>query len=445
MSGESWGDLFVVVIAIGVMTLAAAVETFSAVINKNKNRQRQSSEVSEGRRRSVQLQIDPPRLLSGALLTIEIAAVSVAASLLTSVVAREAGRGGLPVAVVTVTVLFLVLGQGLPRAIGRRRPERAVAALIAVGTALSVVTGPIGHAIDRVSRGFAWSMRGEPDESIPIGTEDELRAVNLRDNDDEVIESEEQEMIDGVMHLEEIRVRDIMVPRVDITAVPRSIAPRALIETITANGHSRIPVFAGSIDNIVGILYAKDLLPFVMSNNEVLPLISLLREPYVVPESKRIDDLLTELRQAKIHIAIVADEYGGTAGLVTIEDILEEIVGEIQDEYDTEAPLFELVGPDELIADGRLALEDVEDTLRVTFEKEDYGTLGGFVQRHLSRVPEEGDAFEAAGLRVEILEVERHRVRKCRVSKVSLMSEGVSGEPEAEVAAQTETPSPRTG
>lgn len=440
MSGESWGEVLLALLAFGVMTLAASVETFSAVIHRN--RQRQATDAIESRRRSVQMQIDPPRLLSGALLTIQVASAALAASVLTSVVGREVGGGGSPVAVFGVTVAFLVLGQALPRAIGRRRPQGTVAALVALGSALGVVTGPLGLAIERISRGFAWMMRGESDDSIPIGTEDELRAVGLRDSDDEVIESEEQEMIDGVMHLEEVRVRDIMVPRVDITAVPRSIAPRALIETITKNGHSRIPVFAGSIDNIVGILYAKDLLPFVMSNNEVLPLISLLREPYVVPESKRIDDLLTELRQAKIHIAIVADEYGGTAGLVTIEDILEEIVGEIQDEYDTEAPLFELVGPDELIADGRLALEDVEDTMRVTFEKEDYGTLGGFVQRHLSRVPEEGDAFEAAGLRVEILEVERHRVRKCRVSKVSLVPDGTAAEADAEVGTTVDpTPS----
>ena len=442
MTGESWGEILFALLAFGIMTLAAAVESFSAVIHRN--RQRQSTDPVESRRRSVQLQIDPPRLLSGALFTIQVGAAALAASLLTSILGREAGGGGGAIAVVVVTLAFLILGQALPRAIGRRRPKRAVAALVTLGTALGVLTGPIGQAIDRVSQGFAWMMRGEPDDSIPVGTEDELRAVGLRDSDDEMIESEEQEMIDGVMHLEEVRVRDIMVPRVDITAVPRSIVPRALIETITANGHSRIPVFAGSIDNIVGILYAKDLLPFVMSNNEALPLISLLREPYVVPESKRIDDLLTELRQAKIHIAIVADEYGGTAGLVTIEDILEEIVGEIQDEYDTEAPLFELVGPDELIADGRLALEDVEDTLRVTFEKEDYGTLGGFVQRHLSRVPEEGDTFEAAGLRVEILEVERHRVRKCRVSKVSTsvptLMDAEIGDAGEQVAADPATP-----
>jgi len=426
MDGESWGEIWLALMAFGVMTLAAAVDTLSAVISRN--RLRQSAEANEGRRRSVQVLLDPRRLLSGALLTVQVVAVALAASLLTTAVSRERGGDDHLIAVVLVTTVFLVLGQSLPRAMGRNRPTQTVSLLLAIGAGLSVVTSPIAWVIDRVSRGFDWLMPGQPDDTIPAGTEDELRAVTLGDGDDGMIEAEEREMIDGVLHLEEVRVRDIMVPRVDITAVPRSIAPRALIETITKNGHSRIPVFAGSIDHIVGILYAKDLLPFVMSNNEALPLISLLREPYVVPESKRIDDLLNELRQAKIHIAIVADEYGGTAGLVTIEDILEEIVGEIQDEYDTEAPLFEVVGPDELIADGKLALEDVEDTMRVSFEKEDFGTLGGFAQRHLGHVPEEGETFEAGGLRVEILEIERHRVRKCRVLKLPELTADGSAE-----------------
>jgi Mg2+/Co2+ transporter CorC len=166
------------------------------------------------------------------------------------------------------------------------------------------------------------------------------------------------------------------------------------------------------------VLYAKDLLPFVIGPTEALPLVSLLRPTYVVPESKRVDDLLEELRSARIHLAIVADEYGGTAGIVTFEDILEEIVGEIQDEYDKEVPLFEIVSEDEVLADGRLAVEDIEHTLDVEFEEDDYGTMGGFVQKHLGRVPQEGDTLTAEGVSIEVLEVERHRVRKMRVRRV---------------------------
>lgn len=421
MSAESWGEILLSLLALGVMTLAAAVETLSGLISRK--RLRQGAEDDERRRRSLQALLDPRQSLSGSLLTVQMIAVALIGSLLTTTIEREVGAADHLVAVIIASVAFLILGQALPRAIARNRPEETARLLLKVGGVLSTLSRPLAWAIDGISRVFDRLLPGGPEEATSDEIDEEMRTVTLGEGDDGVIEAGERQMIDGVLHLEEVRVRDIMVPRVDITAVPRSVAPRELIETIIGAGHSRIPVYDDSIDQIVGILYAKDLLPFVMSNNEVLPLVSLLRRPYVVPESKRIDDLLAELRQAKIHIAVVADEYGGTAGLVTIEDILEEIVGEIQDEYDSEAPLFELAGHEDLIADGRLALEDVEDTLRVRFEKDDYGTLGGFVQRHMGRVPEEGDVLEAEGVRVEILEVERHRVRKLRVVKSAAVDE----------------------
>lgn len=415
MSTESWAEVLISLFALGIMTLAASVDALSALISRN--RLRQSAEEDERHRRSLQALLDPRRSLSSAMLTIQMVSVALIGSLLTATIRREFSSADHAFAVGITAVAFVVLGQALPRAVARNRPEQTAALLLSVGGALSTLSRPLAWLVEAISRVFDRMLPGGPDEVPAEAMDDDARTVTIAEGDDGVIEAREQEMIDGVLHLERVSVRDIMVPRVDITAVPRSVAPRELIDTIISAGHSRIPVYGDSIDQIVGILYAKDLLPFVMSNNEVLPLVSLLRRPYVVPESKRIDDLLRELRQTKIHIAVVADEYGGTAGLVTIEDILEEIVGEIQDEYDTETPLFELSGPEELIADGRLALEDVEDALRVRFEKDDYGTLGGFVQRHLGRVPEEADAFEAEGVRVEILEVERHRVRKLRVSK----------------------------
>lgn len=430
MSGESWGEILLSLLALGVMTLAAAVETLSGLISRN--RLRQGAEDDERRRRSLQALLDPRQSLSGSLLTVQMIAVALIGSLLTTTIEREVEAADHLLAVIVASLAFLVLGQALPRAIARNRPEETASMLLKIGGLLSTLSRPLAGAIEVVSRLFDRMLPGGPEEATSDDLDEETRTVTLGEGDDGVIEAGERQMIDGVLHLEEMRVRDIMVPRVDITAVSRSVPPKELIETIIANGHSRIPVFDDSIDHIVGILYAKDLLPFVMSNNEALPLVSLLRRPYVVPESKRIDDLLAELRQAKIHIAVVADEYGGTAGLVTIEDILEEIVGEIQDEYDSETPLFELAGHEDLIADGRLALEDVEDTLRVRFEKDDYGTLGGFVQRHMGRVPEEGDAFEAEGVRVEILEVERHRVRKLRVVKAPTVDEITGEEPLAQ-------------
>jgi CBS domain containing-hemolysin-like protein len=181
-----------------------------------------------------------------------------------------------------------------------------------------------------------------------------------------------------------------------------------------------LPVYRESIDQIVGVLYAKDLLPFVIGSTRTLPLKKLLRPVYVVPESKRIDDLLAELRRNRVHIAIVADEYGGTAGLVTIEDIIEEIVGEIHDEYDEETVLLERISDREIIADGRLPIDEVEEALGLALTGDDdaYGTAAGFVHWHLDRLPHPGDRFDAQGLRAEVLDMEGHRLRRLRLTRL---------------------------
>ena len=214
-------------------------------------------------------------------------------------------------------------------------------------------------AADLLTRLFG----GEHPETVPAGSEDELLIITRDDHDDGVIEPEERKMIDNVLRLEETTARDIMVPRVDIVAVDEDASSQEIVDAITEKGHSRLPVFRESIDEIVGILYAKDLFPFVIGSTRTLPIKQLLRPAYVVPESKRLDDLLAELRRNRVHIAVVADEYGGTAGLVTIEDILEEIVGEIHDEYDEETTLLEHVSDGEIIVDGRLPIEEVEEAL----------------------------------------------------------------------------------
>ena len=363
--------------------------------------------------------LDPKRSLVAALVLVESVALATAASLLTTVAGRELGTAEHVVAIAVVAAVFLLFGQALPRALAATRPERAAVVLIGLARFLAFLVRPLTAIVDALATLIAHVLPGPGEPPPPVGTEDELRGLTLEGPDDGVIEAEEREMIDNVLHLEETTARDIMVPRVDVVAVEESTPPREIVATITGAGHSRLPVYRESIDQIVGVLYAKDLLPFVIGTTEELPLAQLVRPAYVVPESKRVDDLLTELRRNRVHIAIVADEYGGTAGLVTIEDILEEIVGEIQDEYDVEVPLVERVAEGELIADGRLPLEDVAEALGLAFAEDDYGTVAGFVHHHLGRLPEEGERLEAEGLRVEVLEVEGRRVRRLRLTRLA--------------------------
>jgi putative hemolysin len=187
---------------------------------------------------------------------------------------------------------------------------------------------------------------------------------------------------------------------------------------VLREGHSRIPVYDESIDRIVGILYDKDLLRYIRENEVNVSLRDVAREAIFVPESKRADDLLREFQRKKVHMAIVVDEYGGTAGLVTIEDLLEEIVGEIQDEYDTEEPLFIVVNENEMIVDAMMRIEEVNEEMGIELP-EDNGieTLGGFIFERLGELPEVGDVVELDHLRLEVVEIEGKRIKKVRVTR----------------------------
>jgi len=374
-------------------------------------------ETSSPNARTVQSLTDPRRALSSSMLIVQVIAVVVATTQMTHLLDDESGRNLSWWSALIVIVLYLVFGVALARALAAKDLERFLDGVIRIASIATFVLKPVNALVERIAIALMPILPGGVSEAENEGLEEDLRPHRYS-SDDEVIGEDEREMIDGILSLEEMTARDIMVPRLDIVAVDRSVSPSELIQIITKAGHSRIPVYQESMDRVLGVLYAKDLLPFVIGTSRI-PLLDLIRPAFVVPESKRLDELFTELKRNRIHIAIVADEYGGTAGLVTIEDILEEIVGEIQDEYDDEEALFEQTEPDVLLADGRLPIEDVEDALHLEFEDDDdFGTLGGFVHKHLGRLPIGGDVFEAEGVRVEILGVERHRVRKLRITKL---------------------------
>jgi putative hemolysin len=414
---DNWPLIAIAAVALLLMAAAATVEASVGLISRHRFRQAANG---PGRERSVQALLDPRRSFVSALQLFQAIAIALAASLITFVVLLGGGQGAVIVAVVVVALLFLFFGQAMPRALARTRPVTAASVLLSLAQVLTTLVRPLTTVADGAANLLTRLFGGERPDAVPAGSEDELYRLTHDPDDDGVIEPEEREMIDNVLQLEETTARDIMVPRVDIVAVEEGSPAREIVDAMTASGHSRVPVYRDSVDHIVGILYAKDLLPFVIGATRTLPVASLLRPVYVVPESKRIDDLLAELRRNRVHIAIVADEYGGTAGLVTIEDILEEIVGEIHDEYDAETISLAQITPDEIIADGRLPIEDVEKALAITLTGDDdpYGSAAGFVHWHLDRLPQEGDVIEANGLRAEVLEMDGNRVRRLRLTKL---------------------------
>ena len=418
MSGDSWTLILIAVVALLVMAGAATVEASAGLISRQRFRQAASG---SNRERSVRSLLDPRRSLVSALQLVQAIAIALAASLITYVIVREGGWGPVVTAVVIISGLFLFLGQAVPRALARTRPSATAGALLTLCRFVATLVRPLSALSDGAADLLTRLFGGEHPDTVPAGSEDELLIITRDDHDDGVIEPEERKMIDNVLRLEETTARDIMVPRVDIVAVAEDASSQDIVDVITEKGHSRLPVYRESVDEIVGILYAKDLLPFVIGSTRTLPIKRLLRPVYVVPESKRLDDLLGELRRNRVHIAVVADEYGGTAGLVTIEDILEEIVGEIQDEYDEELTLLESISDREIIVDGRLPIEEIEGALGTTLTGDDdpYGTAAGFVHWHLDRMPREGDHFDAHGIRAEVLDVEGNRLRRLRLTRLT--------------------------
>ncbi|MBU6430685.1 MAG: hemolysin family protein, partial [Cyanobacteria bacterium REEB65] len=267
--------------------------------------------------------------------------------------------------------------------------------------------------------GKALALTGLPPS--PFVTDEEIRMLADVGEEEGTIESDEKEMIHGVLELGDTRVREIMVPRIDMECLSAEATLTEALDLIVRTGHSRIPVFRDTSDNIVGILYAKDLLPLFVSANPPRHLPSAYVRPATyIPESKRVDDLLTEMRRTKNHLVIVMDEYGGTAGLVTIEDILEEIVGEIQDEYDTEEELPIQHQPDgSIVVDGKLAIDEVNELLDVDLPTGEFDTIGGFVVGQLGRAPSTGEEVIYDGLRLVAQEVEARRLLRVHIYRTA--------------------------
>jgi len=234
-----------------------------------------------------------------------------------------------------------------------------------------------------------------------------------------LIEQGERTMIDNILELEDITVREIMVPRPDIVAVPATATIREAVDTFVREGYSRLPVYRETIDDVAGILYSKDLFPLVVAGRLTESVGAIARSAYFVPESKKTDDLLRELQQKRVHIAIVVDEYGGTAGLVTIEDLLEEIVGEIQDEFDTEEQKIILEGDGQAVVDGTVTIDDVNEALALNLEADDVDTIGGLVYEKLGRVPVVGDTVDAEQARLTVVAANGRRVSRVRVVRTT--------------------------
>src|SRR5687767_2383398 len=356
-----------------------------------------------------------------------------------------AGSIAFVIVTLVIALVSIIVGELVPKTLALNFPERLALVVARPIAFLQGLLSPIVWIVTRVSSTLVRLLGGtERPQGGYLSTE-ELKMLVETGSEQGGIEEEEKEMIHGVIELGDKQVHEVMVPRIGIRAVNVDDPIDEVLDTIVAAGHSRLPVYEESLDNIIGILYAKDLLPYLKGNGRSqgqIDIRTLVRAPVYVPESKAVDELLHDMQTAKRHIAIVVDEYGGTAGLVTMEDVVEEIVGEIQDEYDAEEPMVESIASDDELAfrlDGRVSMDDLRDLFDLSDDdepdEEAYDTVGGFVVHREGRIPLPGAETpfrDGVMLRVEAAEPRRvARVVAARARRAEEASNnGADGRPD---------------
>ena len=317
--------------------------------------------------------------------------------------------------------LLLILIEWLPRLLVSRYSDLAVRVSAVLVLASYWLFWPlITPALvlnRRMARGGLFSSGRNP-----YWLDDELHRV-LELEETRELKPDDKEMISSIIEMHDTSVREVMVPRVDMVCAEKSRPIPELLELIREMGHSRIPIYGDSVDDIVGVVYAKDLLQLSEDPEGEKDLEDLLRPPYVVPETKKAAELLKEFQQEKIHLAIVVDEHGTTAGLVTLEDLLEEIVGEIQDEYDDEDPMYEALSDGSFLVHARLNIDTLNDILDLDITPDGFETVGGLIFNELGRVPEPGETVPFRNFQIVVREVEGQRIIKAVVSRLQPQSE----------------------
>ena len=348
---------------------------------------------------------------------VNIAASAVATSLAISVI----GQHGVFLAVALMTLLIVVFGEIFPKSAAILRSDTVLVFSLPVLRLLDIVLAPFLWIMLAAVRLLGVLFKVDLKARHPFVTREEFEQMVNIGEESGALEEVERRMIHGIISFEETRVYEIMVPRTDMDAVPADCTVGEAMKVFQEHGHSRVPVFEENLDDIVGILYVKDTLPNLLAGELEAPVSSIMRNALFVPESMRVVELFNNMKGKHVHMAIVVDEYGGVAGIATLEDLLEEIVGEIQDEYDKEKPSFTTEDDGSYLVQGHVSLEDLSDLLEAPFESEDAESLGGLVLSISGDFPAPGEKIlyrspdGAGSWEIEVLEVEDHRIKLLRL------------------------------
>lgn len=405
-------QLIILIILLMLSGFFSSAETALTTVNKIRIR----SLAEEGSKRAktvLKITDDSGKMLSAILIGNNI--VNLSASSLTTTIAYKLGGSMVAAATAIITVLILLFGEITPKTMATLHAEKMSLIYAPVINIFMKIMTPAIFVINGLSMVVLFILRVDPRAKNDTMTESELRTIVDVSHEDGVIESDEKEMIYNVFDLGDAKAKDVMVPRVHVTFADVESTYEELIEIFREDKFTRLPVFEETTDNVIGTINMKDLLLF--DSKKEFHIRDILREAYFTYEYKNISELLVEMREASFNIAIVLDEYGETAGLITLEDILEEIVGEIHDEYDeNEEDFVKEVGEREYIIEGSMNLDDLNDRLDIRLESDDYDSLGGFIIQHLDRLPEAGDSITTEdNIRLVVETLDKNRIENVHV------------------------------
>jgi putative hemolysin len=417
--------VLIVVIVVGLVVAAFAAAAETSLTSVSRIRMRSLADDGNRRARTVtRLHADPNGYLSTilSLNTVAVIVVSTATALL---ITQYLNKVPQVVGTLVLAIIVLIFCEIAPKSLALRFNERFALALAGPVRLLTSLLRPLVGGLSAFSRLIVrvatkgHSVRG------PFVTEEELKLLLYVGEQEGIVEQEEREMIHGILEMTDKSVREVMVPRVDVVAAENTDSIADVIRLIIEHGYSRIPIFEESIDNIVGVVYAKDLLRHGVHGDDQRALTEIARQPYFTPEAKHVGELLREMKERKVHIAVVVDEHGGTAGIVTFEDLIEEIVGPIRDEYDMrEVEELQIVSDHEVVVSARFPVDDLKEALAIDVPDVEADTVGGLVYEQLGEIPKVGATIELGAATLTVEAIRRQSIQTVRItSPVPLVRE----------------------
>lgn len=411
-SSFTW-QLVILVILIALSSFFSAAETALMSLNKIRIRHLVDENI-KGAKLLEKLTNDPNKLLGSILIGNNI--VNIGASALASSLAMKLfGDSGVALATGVMTVLVLIFGEITPKTIAKQKSEQISLRIIKIINIVVKVLTPLVFVFTQISQVFIKLLGAEPDVNESFITQEELKTMVGVSEEEGVLEEEEKEMIFNVFEFGDLQVKDVMIQRVDIVAVNVDVTYDEILDVIKQEQFSRIPVYNETIDDIVGVLNIKDLLFISEEEKKNFDIKKFMRDPFYTFEFKKVMELFAEMKKSRNHISIVLDEYGGTVGIATIEDLVEEVVGEIEDEYDQEEKEIQCINEKEYMLEGSTRLHDIKDIIGLDLESDEFDSIGGLIIGELGRFPEEKEKVTYNNIKFIVEEVDKNRIKKVRM------------------------------